>query len=387
MEKKEIYYWSPSLVNIATNQAVIRSAGGISKYGKSYKSCIINFFGEFQKYEKEIQENKINLINFFNKKIYNYLPRHGYLKSRLSFLIIFILSFFPLLKLLRKEKPHYLIIHLITSLPLTLLLFFKFETKFILRISGLPKLGMLRKFLWRISLKKIHAITCPTEATKKYLMSLDLLDSNKIFVLPDPIISVEKISKLKKEKIEKFQHKEFIFSAGRLTRQKNFSLLIEAFNLVKLDNPNLLLIIAGEGEEEEFLKKKVKSLNLENKIIFIGYSQNVYKYMSKSTCFLLSSLWEDPGFVLIEAAYCRSTIISSNCENGPEEILDKGNSGYLFESNNLNSLTKTLNKFLIDKQNNSKEIIKKKVNCMVYIKRYTKFRHFLSLKKILENNL
>ena len=147
MKTKNIYYWSPSLVNIATNQAVIRSAYGISKYGNNFKSYIINFFGEFQKYEEDIIEKNIKLINFFNKKIYNLFPRHGYIKSRISFFLIYVLSFFPLLNLLKKNKPQYLVIHLITSLPLTLLFFFKFDTKFILRISGFPKLNIFRKIL------------------------------------------------------------------------------------------------------------------------------------------------------------------------------------------------------------------------------------------------
>ena len=39
-------------------------------------------------------------------------------------------------------------------------------------------------------------------------------------------------------------------------------------------------------------------------------------------CFLLTSLWEDPGFVLVEAGIANATVISSNCPNGPEEILE-----------------------------------------------------------------
>ena len=54
--------------------------------------------------------------------------------------------------LIKKEKPDYLIIHLISFLPLSLLIFSKFETKFILRISGYPKLNVIRKFFWKKSL-------------------------------------------------------------------------------------------------------------------------------------------------------------------------------------------------------------------------------------------
>ena len=154
MKNKEIFYWSPSLVKIATNQAVIQSAKSILKYNKEFKVSIINFFGEYQDYEEDIVENKITLKSFYGKKIFNFLPKYGFFKSRLSFILIFILGFFPLLSLLKKLRPNYLIIHLITSLPLVLILLFNFETKFILRISGFPKLNFFRKFLWKYSLKK-----------------------------------------------------------------------------------------------------------------------------------------------------------------------------------------------------------------------------------------
>ena len=53
--------------------------------------------------------------------------------------------------------------------------------------------------------------------------------------------------------------------------------------------------------------------------------------MIKAEAFILSSLWEDPGFVLIEAAACNLFIISSDCKNGPREFLDNGKNGILYE--------------------------------------------------------
>ena len=64
------------------------------------------------------------------------------------------LGFMPLLKTLKKNKPDYIIIHLITSLPLILLLFFNFETKFILRISGYPRMNFFQKTFMEINFKR-----------------------------------------------------------------------------------------------------------------------------------------------------------------------------------------------------------------------------------------
>ena len=195
---KKIYYWSPFLSPIATCKAVINSAGSLVQFGSDYESYILNFYGEFNKFDQEIKKKKIELIGFYNLNISKFLPYKGKIKSRFSFLIIFLLGFFPLIKTLKKNKPDFLIVHLITSLPLILLLFFNFKTKFILRISGYPNMNLFRKIFWKITLKKIHLITCPTKNTLEYMKSLNLVDSSKIKLLYDPVLNVKEINKKKK---------------------------------------------------------------------------------------------------------------------------------------------------------------------------------------------
>ena len=105
--------------------------------------------------------------------------------------------------MLLNEKPDFLIIHLITSLPIILNFLFKFETKIILRISGYPRLNFLRKYLWKIFGKKLHKIVCPTEATRQYLIDEKIFDPKKVFTVKDPIISISLINDLKKRKLKK----------------------------------------------------------------------------------------------------------------------------------------------------------------------------------------
>jgi len=200
-QNKKIYYWSPHLVNIATPRAVVNSAYSIQKYSTNFKPSIINFFGEFNNFKEKLNQKKINLINFYNHKIINFLPKHGFLQSRFSFIVLFILAFVPLKNLIKKNKPDFLIIHLITALPLFLLLFFNFETKFILRISGMPKINFIRKFLWKLVLPKIYCVTCPTKKTYYYIKSLKLVDEKKIKILYDPVINVGQLVKKKRNKL------------------------------------------------------------------------------------------------------------------------------------------------------------------------------------------
>ena len=124
------------------------------------------------------------------------------------------------MRILKKNPPDYIIVHLITSLPLILLSIFNFKTKFILRISGLPRLNIFRKLLWKLALKKVYIITCPTQQTSEFIKSLKLCDENKLKVLFDPIIDVSEINKNKKEKID--TNDNFYIAIGRLTKQKFF---------------------------------------------------------------------------------------------------------------------------------------------------------------------
>ncbi len=196
---KEIYYWSPCLTKVGTVSSTINSAIGLSKYGK-YKVTIVNTCGEWDIYKKKFSDNKINVIDF-PIKFFKFLPKEGYLSSRISYLVIFLFSFFPLLRLLKKKPPEFLIIHLITSLPLFLLIFFKFNTKFILRISGLPKLNIIRRNLWKSLSKKIYKVTTPTINLFNNLESQNIFEKDKLFYLPDAMINLKDfvISKHKKK--------------------------------------------------------------------------------------------------------------------------------------------------------------------------------------------
>ena len=102
--------------------------------------------------------------------------------------------------------------------------------------------------------------------------------------------------------------------------------------------------------------------------------------MKKSDLFVLSSLWEDPGFVIIEAAFSNLFVISSNCPNGPKEILNNGTGGILFESNKEDAL---LNSFIEFDKMKKDEIIKKKISIKKNILKYSIFRHFQSISKII----
>ena len=380
--KKKIFYWSPCLNPVGTVISTINSAISLSKYDENIDVRIINVCGEWDQHRTTLKENSINLIDL-NFKYFKILPKKGFLQSRISYIAIFIFSFFPLLFLLKKEQPNKIILHLITSLPLTLLNLFKFKTDFILRISGYPKLNIFRKFFWRFSSKRLKLITCPTLELKKDLKNLNLFKQNNLYHLPDAII---KIKDLKKKgslpvNFDLIKNKRVILSVGRLTRQKNFSYLINEFSEFLKINNDFILLILGEGEEKKKLSQLIERKGLKEKVFLLGYKKNVYSFMRNCEIFILSSLWEEVGFAMIEAAICNSYIISSDCPNGPREFLKNGKNGILFKSNSNNSLLKSLIRYTsLDKR----KIFKDKVILKKNTSKYTMFKHYLVLKRILK---
>ena len=375
MLKKTIYYWSPFLTNIATSKAVINSAYAINRYNNNFEAIILNAAGEFDLKKKELIKKNVSLISLWSFNYIRFLPKFGKISSRLSFSIIFILSFLPLKKVIKNNKPEFLIIHLITLLPLILYNLFSFKTKCILRISGYPRMSIIRIILWRFLLKKVYAVTCPTKSTYNYLKYLNICDENKLQVLYDPVIIVSELN-FKKRESNNINFENFAISIGRLTEQKNFEFLINSYNKDK----DLKLIIVGEGENFKKLQDKIKFYDLSSHIFIESYKDNIFSYLKKSKCLLISSLWEDPGFVLIEAAFCRTFIISSNfkiCSN--EIILDK-NAGLVYQANNKNDF---VNKYDLFKNMNENDRNKYRKNALIMSKDFTIFRHAKQLDKIL----
>jgi len=377
----KIYYWSPFLSKIATVSSVIRSIESIKQYSKkNIKISIIDTVGEWNQIKEKTKN--INIISLYKKSFIEKLPKGGFLNSRFTQLFIFIFCFFKLLKLLKTEKPDYLIAHLIISLPLTVMSLFPNKTKLIIRISGLPRLNFFRKIYWKLFGKNVHKVTCPTISTLEKLKSLNIFDKDKLHLLYDPIISPKDIVKKKNEKVEsEFKNKKIIICIGRLTKKKNFSFLINSFADMVKKYPEYHLVILGEGEDRKKLELIIDNLELSKSISLLGYVKNPYKYLKKAECFILSSLWEDPGFVLLEASYLNTTIISSDCPNGPIEILQNGLGGFLFKNNNKKDFMKVFDDF---HKTSKKDLKIKLIQAKLYSKKFSKFNHFQKINKILE---
>ena len=193
------------------------------------------------------------------------------------------------------------------------------------------------------------------------------------------IVQIKNINLLKTQQLDKKYSikKDFFISIGRLTEQKNHFFLIDCFRQYadKYD-----LFILGNGELKEKIIKKIKKYNLSNSIYIFNFDSNIYPLLVKSKALIITSKWEDPGFVMIESASVNTIVISSDCPSGPKEFIDKEKCGYIFQSGNKQSFIEAMNRFLKDDHiaiYNKKYFAKKKS------REYTKLNHFKILNKFI----
>ena len=169
-----------------------------------------------------------------------------------------------------------------------------------------------------------------------------------------------------------------------MTKQKNFLFLCKCFKKLVDNNKKLKLIIAGDGEYRQIIHNYILKNNLQENIFLIGHTINIFSYMYKSKGFILSSIYEDPGFVLIESAMLKKFILTSDCPNGPNELIQDNFNGIVFNSNSEKSF---LDKFkLFSKMNENlfhdKQML---INSLKMIKKFTIFNHYQNLNRILNN--
>jgi len=157
------------------------------------------------------------------------------------------------------------------------------------------------------------------------------LSPNHIQVIYNPIVTPDLLKKSKAP----LEHPWFrtgeppvILGVGRLTAQKAFDVLIEAFAQVRQSQPARLLIL-GEGEERPMLEARIRQLGLEQDVKLPGFVSNPYSYMAHSALFVLSSRWEGLPTVLVEAMSLQTPVIATDCPSGPREILRDGQYGQL----------------------------------------------------------
>jgi glycosyltransferase involved in cell wall biosynthesis len=140
-----------------------------------------------------------------------------------------------------------------------------------------------------------------------------------------------------------------VVACGRLKALKGFDYLIEALAQVRQTIAAELWIV-GEGEERGRLEKLAARLGLGDRVRFLGFQSNPFKYMAAADVFALSSHFEGFGNVIVEAMACGTPVVSSDCPYGPGEIISEGENGLLVPVASASGLAGAILRILTDRE-------------------------------------
>ena len=153
--------------------------------------------------------------------------------------------------------------------------------------------------------------------------------------------------------------KPVVISVGRLSRQKDFGTLIRAFAIVRERTSSRLLIV-GDGELRHETEQLIRDLGLEESVGIVGFVENPFKYMARSSVYAMSPRYEGLGNVYIEAQVCGLPVVSTDCPGGPREILLDGDAGTLVPVGDASAMAEGIVRYLESPELAAKHVAKGK---------------------------
>lgn len=206
----------------------------------------------------------------------------------------------------------------------------------------------LNKFLMQFTYRTITTAQSTQEELSKLVHNMDKvkLIYNGINI-PERYFSQIEIENIKRK--YNLNATYYICTIGRLTMQKNQSLFLRAAPHILQEFPDVQFIIVGDGPLNTNLKMLVKELKLDNSVIFTGALLDIYPILAIADIFVLSSVWEQFPVTILEAMSMRKPVVAPRIAGIPEAVLD-GESGILFEPNNIDQLANAILALLKNKK-------------------------------------
>jgi glycosyltransferase involved in cell wall biosynthesis len=270
-----------------------------------------------------------------------------------------VLSSLPgLVGYLRRERPIALLSTLthVNLVALWARRIARVETRIVIREANtlsVGKAGSARNrvlpLLARQYYRRADEVVAVSEGVASDLIATAGLAPERVHVLYNPIVTRE-LQQLAQAAVD---HPWFaagsppvVLAAGRLSRQKDFPVLIRAFAARQTRSARLLIL--GEGPERPALEALVGSLGAASEIALPGFVANPFAYMARAAVFVLSSAWEGMPGVLIQALACGAPAVATDCESGPREVLQNGRVGRLVPVGDVSGLAQAIDATLAE---------------------------------------
>jgi glycosyltransferase involved in cell wall biosynthesis len=221
---------------------------------------------------------------------------------------------------------------------------------------------------FNLAFKKILSLECNQKVVYDSIATMNFwISNNKTLTAKSEVvwngIEVKNIQTFTNEELLDVRKNFFLSNkdeiiialVGRINSWKGQQLLLSAFNILSKTIPNIKLVYLGSAppNQEIFeinLKKKIKELNLEEKVIVIPFQKDITKFWSSIDIAVVPSTEPEPfGMVVIEAMLAKKPVIASN-HGGPTEIVINNETGLLIEPNNEILLADGIQKLIENKE-------------------------------------
>ena len=294
---------------------------------------VANYYANLVKYWPD-SESIFVLDNHQNKLLNHHLPFWKWLPS------LFILR-----SIIQKKKLNHVLVGHILPLGIITWLFSFFEKlQYSVILHGMDleysQKNFRKRLISKIILKKAKTIICVNSYTAKRVCKFYPAFSNKIIIANPgfdgqfyfnhkPQIQAKKLEIQKKLNLE---NKIVLLSLGRLVRRKGHDMVMRSLPEVLKEIPSLVYIIAGKGDDQEYLEHISNDLGLRDNILFINNIDEINKwaYLDLADIFIMPSRDIDGdvegfGIVYLEAGFCAKPVIAGDCGGVGDVICDLKN--------------------------------------------------------------
>ena len=229
-------------------------------------------------------------------------------------------------------------------------------------------------------------IIANSEATKSCILQNmgKYINNNKVKTIYHGINSTENTASNNiKNEITSKGKGIILGNAGRLTHQKGQKYLVGIANKLKEKNIDFTLYIAGSGELKGELESSIEKYNLQKEVILLGFVEDMDDFMNSIDIFLLTSIWEGFGYVLVESMLKSKPVVAFDISSNPE-IVTNNETGFLIEYPDLDMFVQKLQLLIEDNEvrkklgKNGLESVQSRFN---FSERVTELEYYLLGKK------
>jgi glycosyltransferase involved in cell wall biosynthesis len=196
-------------------------------------------------------------------------------------------------------------------------------------VSGRPLMRCLFYYLERFASLPCHRLVALTERDLKELLTLKIARKKNIVVIRNAIslARYQKAPRLKRSQLSGLQSVPedvpLIGTVGRLTSEKGHRFLISALAYLKQRFGDVRLAIIGDGPERDRLSQQAKQAGVSEKVLFLGLRDDVPVLLKCLDVFVLPSLYEGFGLVILEAMAAQLPVVATTVGGVPDLVTDR----------------------------------------------------------------